>query len=140
MERIRCSSRTNEIIRNDILASEEETLTQKILTLMNTTDSVLHILQSLNEDNLLYTSLKGDKESLRYKLTVYNHMMSRRYSFIVLEKDDIPDNDNADMLSNLTKSERFAKNLPTIPIIPIITNQNGFTAGQEFDANRQDIY
>lgn len=126
------------IIKDKMLALEEETLTKKILPLMTTTSSVLHILQSLNEDNLLYTSSKGDKESLRYKLTVYNHGMSRRYSFIAMEKDGILDNDNADMLSEIKTSEWFAKVLPTTPVIPIITNQNGFIASQEFAANRQD--
>lgn len=126
------------IIKDDLLALEEETLTKKILPLMTTTDSVLHILQSLNEDNLLYTSSKGDKESLRYKLTVYNHGMSRRYSFIAIDKNGILDNDIADMLSEIKTSEWFAKNLPTTPVIPIITNQNGFVASQEFAANRQD--
>ena len=126
------------IIKDKMLALEEETLTKKILPLMTTTSSVLHILQSLNEDNLLYTSSKGDKESLRYKLTVYNHGMSRRYSFIAMEKDGILDNHNADMLSEIKTSEWFAKVLPTTPVIPIITNQNGFIASQEFAANRQD--
>ncbi|MDE5619009.1 MAG: hypothetical protein K2I80_00585 [Ruminococcus sp.] len=129
----------NEIILKDnMLAMEEETLIQKILPLMTTTNSVLHVLQSLNEDNLLYTSSKGEKESLRYKLTVYSHGMSRRYSFIAMEKDGILDNDNADMLSGIKTSEWFAKILPTTPVIPIITNQNGFIASQEFAANRQD--
>ena len=126
------------IVKDNILALEEETLTKKILPLMTTTNSVLHVLQSLNEDNLLYTSSKGDKESLRYKLTVYSHGMSRRYSFIAMEKDGILDNDNADMLSGIKTSEWFAKILPTTPVIPIITNQNGFIASQEFAANRQD--
>lgn len=126
------------IIKNKMLALEEETLTKKILPLMTTTNSVLHILQSLKEDNLLYTSSKGDKESLRYKLTVYNHGMSRRYSFIVIEKEAVLDSDIADMLSGIKTSEWFAKNLPTTPVIPIITNQNGFIASQEFAANRQD--
>lgn len=126
------------IIKDKMLALEEETLTKKILPLMTTTSSVLHILQSLKEDNLLYTSSKGDKESLRYKLTVYNHGMSRRYSFIVIEKDAVLDSDIADMLSGIKTSEWFAKNLPTTPVIPIITNQNGFIASQEFAANRQD--
>ncbi len=126
------------IIKDEMLALEEETLTKKILPLMTTTNSVLHILQSLNEDNLLYTSSKGSKESLRYKLTVYNHGMHRRHSFIVIEKDTILDNDIADMLSGIKTSEWFAKTLPSTPVIPVITNQNGFIASQEFAANRQD--
>lgn len=133
------TSGNNEIIiKGKMLALEEETLTKKILSLMTTTNSVLHILQSLKEDNLLYTSSKGDKESLRYKLTVYNHGMSRRYSFIVIEKDAVLDNDIAERLNGIKTSEWFAKNLPTTPVIPIITNQNGFIASQEFAANRQD--
>lgn len=126
------------VIKDDMLALEEETLTKKILPLMTTTNSVLHVLQSLNEDNLLYTSSKGDKESLRYKLTVYSHGMSRRYSFIAMEKDGILDNDNADMLSGIKTSQWFMKILPTTPIIPVITNHIGYIAGQEFAANRQD--
>ena len=42
------------------------------------------------------------------------------------------------MLSEIKTSEWFAKILPTTPVIPIITNQNGFIASQEFAANRQD--
>ncbi|MDE6005890.1 MAG: type IV secretion system DNA-binding domain-containing protein, partial [Oscillospiraceae bacterium] len=126
------------IIKDKMLALEEETLTKKIFPFMTTTNSVLHILQSLNEDNLLYTSSKGSKESLRYKLTVLSHGMKRRYAFIAIEKDAVLDNDIADMLSGIKTSEWFAKNLPTTSVIPIITNQNGFIASQEFAANRQD--
>ena len=93
------------IVKDDMLALEEETLTKKILPLMTTTNSVLHILQSLNEDNLLYTSSKGSKESLRYKLTVLNHRMKRRYAFIAIEKDAVLDNDIADILSGIKTSE-----------------------------------
>lgn len=38
------------IVKDDMIAMEEETLTKKILPLMTATNSVLHILQSLNED------------------------------------------------------------------------------------------
>ncbi len=64
-------------------------IADKILPRMTTTNSVHRILKSLDSDNLLYTSSKSNKESLRYKMTVYSKGRSMRLPFIVMEKDGI---------------------------------------------------
>lgn len=130
------------IIDNDIIAMEESLITDKILPRITTTNSVHRILKSLNSDNLLYTSSKSDKESLRYKMTVCSNGRKMRLPFIVIEKDSIISDSSELTFSSLKDSERFSK-LPDDKAIPIITDYTGRIAGQKFchdDVNNLHLF
>lgn len=119
------------IIDGDTLAMEESLITDKILPRMTTTNSVHRILKSLDSDNLLYTSSKGNKESLRYKMTVYTNRKSMRLPFIVMEKDGILSSPAELTCVSIKDSEWFSTSVND-NIIPVITDHTGRIAGQQF--------
>lgn len=119
------------IIDGDTLAMEESLITDKILPRMTTTNSVHRILKSLDSDNLLYTSSKGNKESLRYKMTVYTNRKSMRLPFIVMEKDGILSSSAELTCVSIKDSEWFSTSVND-NIIPVITDHTGRIAGQQF--------
>ncbi len=119
------------IINDDTLAMEESLIANKILPKMATTNSVHRILKSLNNDNLLYTSSKGNSESLRYKMTVYNNGRSMRLPFIVMKKDEMLSN-TAGLFCNAQKDSEWFSTSVRDNVIPIITDHIGRIAGQQF--------
>lgn len=119
------------IIDGDTIAMEESLIADKILPRMTTTNSIHRILKSLYGDNLLYTSSKGNKESLRYKMTVYNKGRSMRLPFIVMEKDGILSNSAELTCLSIKNAEWFSTSVEN-NIIPVITDHTGRIAGQQF--------
>lgn len=119
------------IVDGDTLVMEESLITDKILPKMVTTNSVHRILKSLDNDNLLYTSSKGDRESLRYKMTVYTKGRSMRLPFIVMEKNDILSN-SAELFCTAQKDSEWFSTSVNDNVIPIITDHIGHIAGQQF--------
>lgn len=119
------------IVDGDTLVMEESLIVDKILPKMATTNSVHRILKSLDNDNLLYTSSKGDRESLRYKMTVYTKGGSIRLPFIVMEKNDILSN-SAELFCNAQKDSEWFSTSVNDNVIPIITDHIGRIAGQQF--------
>lgn len=122
------------IIDDDILAMEESLIVDKILPKMTTTNSVHRILKSLDNDNLLYTSSKGNKESLRYKMTVYSKGRSMRLPFIVMEKDGILSSSAELTCVSIRDAEWFSTSVND-NVIPVITDHMGRIAGQQFSQN-----
>lgn len=119
------------IIDGETLAMEESLIVDKILPRMVTTNSVHRVLKSLDSDNLLYTSSKGNKESLRYKMTVYSKGRSMRLPFIVMEKDGILSSSAELTCLSLKNAEWFSTSVEN-NVIPVITDHTGRIAGQQF--------
>lgn len=119
------------IVDGDTLVMEESLITDKILPKMVTTNSVHRILKSLDNDNLLYTSSKSDRESLRYKMTVYTKGRSMRLPFIVMEKNDILSN-SAELFCTAQKDSEWFSTSVNDNVIPIITDHIGRITGQQF--------
>lgn len=125
-------SDTHQIIVDDEkIAMEESLITDIILPKMTTTNSVHRILKSLDGDNLLYTSSKGDKQSLRYKMTVNNRGCHMRLPFIVIKKDGVLCNDS-ELICNLVKDAEWFSKTTNDNIIPVIYDHNERIAGQFF--------
>lgn len=130
------------IIDDEKIAMEESLITDIILPRMTTTNSVHRILKSLDSDNLLYTSSKGDKQSLRYKMTVNNRGHHMRLSFIVIKKDSVLSNSSELICSSLKDAEWFSNTIDD-KIIPVITDHTGRIAGQTFshdDVNNLHLF
>lgn len=122
------------IIDDDTLAMEESLIVDKILPKMTTTNSIHRILKSLDSDNLLYTSSKGDRESLRYKMTVHSNNRSLRLPFIVIEKDGILSSFAEIVCTSVKDAEWFSTSVND-NVIPIIADSMGRVAGQQFSLN-----
>lgn len=121
------------IVKDGLLMLEEKTMTDIILKDMTTTDSVHHIIKSLENANLLHSTKKN-----RYPLTVYNNGESMRVTFIAMELDEILDKTMLLRVKENKYSEWFTENLADKNMIPIITNNFGEKACQRYEFDKAD--
>lgn len=116
------------IVKDDLLMLEEKTISETILPEMTTTDSVHHIIKSLENVNLLHSTKKN-----RYPLTVYNSSESMRVTFIAMELEGILDKTMLLRVKENKYSEWFTDKLTDKNMIPIVTNNFGEKACQRYE-------